>query len=749
MNPHPLLLLRAWAAASEPYWSPIPGRPDYGVYGTGYDGWGVQTQQKYLSALAALATLGKDVEGVDTAWALDRALAALRFNLDSHKSGPWHCTDNAKWGHTWISPLGIERMMFGVHLLRPHFAERDHAALRTMLTSEADWLLTSYQRGPHKGITGTRWNHEGGNDPESNIWNGALLWRTAALYPDHPHAADWEERAHRFLINGVSIETDATDDRIVAGKPVRERHIGPNFFPHYALDHHAYLNVGYMVICASNAAMLHFDLKAASLPRPESLDHHQADLWAVLRRLIFSDGRLARIGGDTRVRYAYCQEYLLPALLYAADQLGDASALDLVPRQLALIRKEADYSGDGTFYSRRLAHLARQSPLYYTRLESDRAAALGMLAAWQPLVERNRPPGPGAPEPRPPCQLNGGWTEPEHGAAVHRSPTRFASFAWRAFDLAQGLCLPPDDGHLAEWEHHLGGLVEFTHHPHPLHHEVQRHRRLDRHRVAGFEGGFVTSGAIVEGTELKLAESWSGTDSALHQIAFAALPDDHTVLGLHHCRMGGRRGYISAIKGLNFVLPNDLYNDHRRRLVTAAGELVLTSPAAGETLLALDSRWAAIENRIGLAGIYGSDTLSVHRHPARRAGVMQSLHTEEIGFPVVLGPKKFEAGELILDAGWAVLSSVDADRTRGFAEAHRQAALDTGLADVRAVRVTALDGQTYVLAANFGENPVELPTARLLPLAAAGQLLDLATQDKCTGTLPLAPGHAAVLRLLT
>ena len=45
------------------------------------------------------------------------------------------------------------------------------------------------------------------------------------------------------------------------GKPVREWHVGANFFPNYALDHHGYLNVGYMVICVCNAAMLHFDCR--------------------------------------------------------------------------------------------------------------------------------------------------------------------------------------------------------------------------------------------------------------------------------------------------------------------------------------------------------------------------------------------------------------------------------------------------------------------------------------------------------
>ena len=146
------------------------------------------------------------------------------------------------------------------------------------------------------------WNSSGKNAPESNLWNGAILWRTAAMVPDHPAAAEWQERAHTFLVNSVSVAVDAADETMLAGKQVRQRYVGANFFPNYALDHHGYLNVGYMVICVSNAAMLHFDCKLAGLPRPETLDHHQADLWRLVRRLIFADGRLALVVPDQPAR---------------------------------------------------------------------------------------------------------------------------------------------------------------------------------------------------------------------------------------------------------------------------------------------------------------------------------------------------------------------------------------------------------------------------------------------------------------
>jgi hypothetical protein len=202
--------------------------------------------------------------------ALNRALAALRFSLASHLTGDFHCTDGTQWGHTWISPLGIERMMYAVYLLEPHLNETDLEALRRVLTGEARWLLTDYERYGIKGINAEMWEKNGKNHPESNVWNGALLWRTAVMYPDHPQAEAFKERAHQFLINAVSVPADAENESVFAGKRVKDRFIGPSFFPHYALDHRGFMNLGYMVICTSNAAMLHFDLQLKGSAAPPS-----------------------------------------------------------------------------------------------------------------------------------------------------------------------------------------------------------------------------------------------------------------------------------------------------------------------------------------------------------------------------------------------------------------------------------------------------------------------------------------------
>lgn len=169
-----------------------PERLDLLCYGTGFNDWGVQTQQK---ACAAFAVLAEDPAQDAARTGMSReelravALRLLRFTLASHLEGDFHCTDGTRWGHTWISALGIERMMHGVELLEQYMTDDDRAQLRRVLESEADWLLEHH---PVKaGLTSN-------NVPESNMWNGALLHRVALMYPDASRAAAYREQGTKF-----------------------------------------------------------------------------------------------------------------------------------------------------------------------------------------------------------------------------------------------------------------------------------------------------------------------------------------------------------------------------------------------------------------------------------------------------------------------------------------------------------------------------------------------------------------------
>lgn len=686
MRHRALCLLARWAQAAEEYWTDEDDL--LGYYGTHYPHWGVQSNLNYAAAVATLASQ----EGAEESslWRR-RARSALRYTLATHLTGSRSCPNGARWGNTWISMLGIERALQGLRHILPDLSPADEESLRRVLLSEADWLLTP-KRGATAGVCAGLWNAQGNNCPESNIWSGCFLWRVATLFPEEPHADRWRQQAHRFLVNGVSVPSDADDTTCVAGRPVCAWHIGANFFPNYGLDHHGYLNVGYMAVCVSNVALLHFDLKQAKAQPPDSLYRHIADLWGVLRRFIFKDGRLCRIGGDSRVRYAYCQEYLLPCLLFAADYLGDPHALELADRLLALMEKEAE-GGNGLFYARRLDWLRQHNPHYYARLESDRAVVLAMLLNYLPLIAA------------PPCpqetfeeSVAGHWCEEAHGAVCHRSARRLASFSWRAaHGSAQGLCLPPDDGSMAEWWLNLCPAVRCLGDDGTLR---QRHRRLVGYTIGQFEGGFVTCGSLREGVDVVIEEGASCTDQVTTSIAFAALPDGCTCVCLQYVEVAADRVvYLAELEDLRLVIPNDLFNGCQRTLFHADGRTVLCSPPERNTRMEIANRWLNVDDRLGVVVLYGSDRLLIDRCATRRAGRFRSLYTEEVCLHARQGVWKCEPGEVLADVGFAVLSGATAAETSA-----RSGGLFFSGEAFRGVWVEGKDGRRYAVVANFSSD---------------------------------------------
>lgn len=685
MRQRAIRLLTCWAHAAEEYWGGMADDPAIGCYGPGYLHWGVQSNLNYVAALATLATVDPTADG--HRWR-QRSFSAFRHALVTHVTGSRSGADGKPWGNSWISMLGIERAMHGLAHLQDDLSPGDRDAFRRLLVSEADWLLNPC-RGRHAGVSAGLWNDEGRNHPESNIWSGCLLWRVAELFPEEKNAAAWREQAHRFWVNGVSIEADADDSTLVAGYPVSDWYVGANFFPNYALDHHGYLNIGYMIICVSNAAMLHFDLKQAGAVPPESLYRHQADLWRVLRRFVFGDGRLARIGGDSRVRYAYCQEYLLPSLMFAADCHRDPHALGLAGRQIELMEQETS-GGDGFFYGERLSWLRRNNPHYYTRLESDRACVLAMLLNYLPLV--NSPPEP---EETFDASVAGGWVEQAHGAVMHRSPARLASFAWRAHGLTQAMCLPPEDSGLAEWGLNLCPEVRFLGDD-----GAGCHRRLLGYDIQSFDGGFVTCGAVMEGVSVSINEGASCTDQAVTHLAFAALPDDRTCLCLQYVvAAADRTVYLAEMKDLHGVIPNDTFNHYRRTIHSAVGRRVLQSPPDCDTVMEIEGSWINFDDRLGIVALRGADRILLNRSVQRRAGQYQSLFVEEVCLHVHRGVARCRYGEILSDVGFAVLSGATAPETSRV----NGGAIPLGGDALRGIWVEAADGKRYALLANFAQ----------------------------------------------
>jgi len=688
----------AWLHHAEGDWCPVG--PGVGCYGTGYGHWGVQTNQKYLAASIACAELHPGLGTDERQRWRDRALQAFRFMLATHRTGSGTGLDGAAWGTDWISVLGLERMAFSLPWLEPLLSDGERAAWLRLVEAEAAWICDRHERSGQRGVLGDPWAASGRNNGESNLWNGCWLWRAAHLLPGHPEAARWREQACHFLVTAVSVPADAGDDTQLDGKPVRERHHGANFLPSFAFDHHGYLNVGYMAICVSNAALLHFDARACGWSAPQSLHWHQDGLWQVLRSMTFDDGRLARIGGDSRVRYAYCQDYALPAFLYAADHLGDGRALRQADALVGLMAGEAKANGDGSFFGTRLAELRGASPYFTTRLEADRAMVLAHYAAVRQGIgepRRDEPPAVA-------------WHCPDHGAALVRSPRRFASLSWRAKGLGQILCLPPGDSSLADWRENLAGAVRFCGEDESVSLLPGRSDQVDSVRrklldawVRPLPGGWIGGATIREGDGAQMSEGWSGQEQAVSRIVAVALPDDATVCVLRLTRTTAKRGWLRHASGLRLLVPNDILNGRRRSIEHAGGRLGLAWPPEADGEVALGT-WACIDGRLGAVGLYGADHLVCSRSRGRRGGAYRSLAVEELSWGRQDGLRPCQPHTVLIDAGWLAVCA-DAAGTAACAADHASCRIAGGADGVREVRLRGRDGQRWRLTANLGETP--------------------------------------------
>jgi hypothetical protein len=692
-----LRLLEPWVKASEKYLYYPPDRSDLLCYGTGYNGWGVQTHQKAFAAFAVLAAdpdTDEERVGFSRTQLLDMALKMLRFNLESHIEGSYNCMEGESWGHTWISALGIERMMHGVEAIEEYLTAQDWHLLKKVLVSECDWLLDHYKvaAGPIQN-----------NKPESNLWNGSILHRTAVMYPETTRAEEYREKGSSFLFNSISVASDASLQIKMDGKTASEWYIGNNFFETYSLNHHGYLNVGYMAICLSNVAMLHFMYKKRGLKAPDSLYHHAEDLWRLVKECIFHDGRLLRIGGDTRVRYCYCQDYAIPMWLLIQDKFGDKYSVEVEASWLDIVAKEVEHNGDGSYLSDRCSELERRAPIYYTRLESDRAVALSYGAYWRRVFDNL----PGDKDKTSAIEeySNWRWQDEYHGACLVKGKNRIASWTWRAGELPQGLCLPPFASDLAEWRYNLAGRIKGT--------GTYNYNEVLTHKEYIFEGGFLTTGSFRACSEELVSEQQTKDILSVSKLIFAALPDDRTVIVMQRAETINR-SYISSIQGLLLHIPNDLFNDNSRRYYYEDGMQVINGVGSKEELIDIDSPWVNVDDLLSVIKVYGDDSLKLHCPGRRQIGLrnrifedtMGMLYADEICCPYYKGLMDVNPGQIIYNTGFIVQSNVDHKFTKDYSALGccSELRINENLPEISVIKAIGADKRTYILVSNMGEN---------------------------------------------
>lgn len=667
-------MLVKWCHSALEYSYEVP-EDDFFVYGTGYNSWGVQTLQKALAAFAVTGT----VTGDETM--IRHALSMLRFNTASHLTGDKACTDGTKWGHTWISALGISRMMHGVIPLLDRMSDEDKQSFQRMMISESDFLATDYVIKAGKTAASLK------NMPESNLWNGAQLLTTAFMFAEGEKKALYMDKAADFFVNGISVDKDREDQRIYEGKTVAKRYIDSNFFDTYALNHHGYMNVGYMVICLSQIAMLRYLLNTLGYPVPDFVMHHVEDLWNLVKHLIFPDGRLNRIGGDTRVRYCYCQDYLVPVLLMICEMKKDPVAKKLLTEWVLQVKKEFDQNGDGCFLSDRAKDLRTMSLLYLTRLESDRAVALSMVLQQADLLEQVEDI-----ESIPKVSFY--WHDPFHGSTLVKGKANFASFTWIAGERPQGMLLPVDESSMAEWKENCCGEI--------LGLGLRTSREVICHQTQLVENGFATYGQSVVITRDLPEGSPPKEEVAKVLNFFAALPDGKTCVTVQ-LAVSCFRKYVKSVKGGLMKIPNDLFNDNVRVYETSKGKFLLSRKDERKDLIFdTDSPYVNIDGKVSFISMNGN--VQIFRPVERQVGIHDSvykngfLYCEEFCTRIQRDVRDYKDGEIILDDGAVILSSVDHEKTKEYMEHYKPVFETVGIKESLIRRITVFDttGQKYV-----------------------------------------------------
>ena len=614
-----------------------PEDPQIGWYGINTcDSWMIQSNLNIAGALLALA---EEPELPGACLSHDElrscALKIFRNVLRIHKTGGKNGPDGKCWGNTWISVLGLERMAHTFELLRKYLNDEEKELFDRLCQNEADFLLADTFP-----VVGGIDAFEEKNKPESNIWNGSFLFRTALDFPSHPNASAWKNKATRFLLNGISIPEDSSSQELFAGIPLSAWHAGPNFTENFSLDHHGYLNVGYMVICLSNMAYLEYLYRRRGIPAPPETRFHGRELWNVLRNFIAPDGRLLRIGGDSRSRYTYCQVYLLSALEFVINVLKDPEGEILLDNLLDLMASEQQENPDGGFYSTRLAPMRRTSSFYYSRIESDPPAVLAYLLTSGRCARRPSPV-----KALPPRPERFQWSDDFHGASVIRTQESFRSFVHRANKGMCVLCVPPERSDMAEWTENMTGEFGFR----------EKGGKLST-SLRNFDGGFVadTQGTVWEKRPFGEGE----TPHSILKIRFtaAALPDGKTMICREKASLLRDYAFGEGWKAMRFFVPNDRFNSFRRLYTADTKELILEGRAEQDEIIETNSRQLICDGKLAWTAL-SPHTFKIFRSKKQNVLLncgLTSLTADTITLACSEPAEVLPAGSVVYDTAWAV-----------------------------------------------------------------------------------------------
>ncbi|MEA3400544.1 MAG: hypothetical protein U9R79_04795 [Armatimonadota bacterium] len=633
---------------------------------------------------------------LDNEQCLEHALAAFRYCLRTHQCHPDPITEEPGWGGTGMSPKMADQLAIAAAGLGSALPDDDRDALRRLIEYEADcnrllpFHLEHLDHGFYRKRPPVPTRRFGTSYPESNAWRACILARALLSSPGHQSAQQWRKAMLTFLANSLSVPADAEDDTDYDGRPLSEWHAGANLHPGFALEHHGFFHPGYVNRALLSLISAWIAFREAGEQPPELLLRNVPELWNVQRRLLLWKGRLAHPAGNDYPHYCWGQLYLLPVLAFMGHYYGDQVAREAEVALAESLMQEQEAGPDGSFCGCRLQSWrerleegvapGRPAPSVYYRTLVDTPYYLSLAWWWHRRNATVAAPGGGDC-----CELDEPFIEPDCGLAFHRGDRRFASWSWNAHRSGvQGLVIPRNGDHLAEWE---GNLLSRFHVR-----GASDGRRVLASRQWAFNGGIAARGRVS-----------ACEDTILHHLAFAALPDGITCIWLSHARALCELEVVMA-EGLCLNLANDVFNDNRRRLHFEDRDVEVEGVGAASREILIDSPWVNIDDMLGVVEVDGCERFVLLVDGQRRA-TGHSLCYDTLLHPVQR-MRRAEPGDTLEDSAVALLASTNARKTARWPAWHVGPSVNER--GVRALTVRGFNDTWYLVAASWASTPAQI-----------------------------------------
>jgi hypothetical protein len=346
-------------------------------------------------------------------------VSLLRYIAITHKANFLPTGDGHPWGDQWQSAFWAAIAGRAAWLAWDRLDDDTKVMVAGMVAHEADRFNN---RPPDSG-------YRGDTKAEENAWNSEVIALAACMFPQHPNAKLWHERAIVYMINSFTREADRTLEKIVDGKPARERIATVTLYPDFTLENHNRVHPDYLA-CTSlllwNASLY----RAAGLPIPQSTFFNVPETFAVIKRLTATNGSFFYVNGQDWWVHRHDDAMMVGSHLGVLT--GDPDAAHLERASLE-------------FYGRMHARFTNGSA-WEPREYNYRNAEEEMIACYADLYIFHRLFGDG---PKPATReeflsrQSGTQVYETGGFVIHRTADKFASFCWT--NGAMGLVYVSDD----------------------------------------------------------------------------------------------------------------------------------------------------------------------------------------------------------------------------------------------------------------------------------------------------------------